>query len=71
MHSLQPFRRTMLLWGVGQSDKLQAVAIPKKRLGVLTYIGQMLGRQLWRADRSEPEGTHGLQGSSRIMFPIS
>lgn len=33
----------------------------RKRLEALTYIGQMLGRQLERVGRSDPEGTQGLQ----------
>lgn len=60
----------MLLWVLGNQIHC-GCCNSKKRLGVLTYIGQMLGRQLERADRSEPKGTCGLHGDSRIVFPIS
>lgn len=39
----------------------------RKRPEALTYIGQMLGRQLERVGRSEPKGTQGLQESCFLL----
>lgn len=54
-------------WEIKQSRELRF----QVRLAVPTHVGQMLGRQLGRADRSEPKGAHGLPREQQIYVSIS
>lgn len=51
--------------GCWEIERTPGCCNPKKRLGVLTYMGQMSGRRLGRAGRSEPEGSRGLHGGQQ------